>query len=384
MSFEFSVSGVSYTIDSLSTMSCAICRTTGRALWFRKGEDIGICEPCSILAPWAWRQLAGEVPPGVVEGAADRISRVYVAIARRKRVPRVDAPSGASESERSIAAPAELDSSYEFMFVERPDGSLDLPFASNVGGRSLPSVALHSLSDIGLVSWEPLLEHLYTAYSPRGHLVAVVLARGWAESPQTPAIARQWRPWPISAHIGGMSGFWQTLESVWTLRLYKHCVMGEPEELCVRVREAARRYIDLQEAVRTGRAVDTDVSMLPALKMSMEADEISIARAIQLAADKVRNEKALTVRNPGPTRRRFVPKPKSATSDVADSENAWPELAIAPKSDRSTGSANEDLDDDRVPDEPDGGDDGDDDSEESDDESSDPTFVRSGRPLKQG
>ena len=347
---------------------------------FRKGEvDIGICEPCSGLAHWAWRQLAGEVPPGFIEEVANQISRVYVVIARRKRVPKVDALFDAPESERSIAAPAEISSSYEFMFVEQPDGSLDLPFVSNAGRQPPSSVALRALSDIGLTSWEPLLEHLYTAYSSRGHLVAVVLARGWSErssTPQASSIARSWRSWPVSAHTGRMAGFWKTVEFVWSLRLYKHCVVGEPEELCVRVREAALKYIDLQDAVHTGREVDIDLSMLPALKISMSADEISIVRMIQLAEDKIRNEKALIVRKPESVKRKFLAKPKFATSEVADSENAWPELAIPPKSNVPDSSESED-------DEPEAGD-GDDGDGEDVGESSDPTFVRRGRPLKQG
>jgi len=369
MSIELQTLGFTYVIDSSPGMSCAICRATGRAFLFRKGEtDVGICEPCSGLAGWAWRQLAGEVPPGFAEEAAALVSRVYVLIARRKKVPKADALPDAPEADRIIAAPAEIASSYEFLFVDHPDGSMDLPFAPCLGAQTsrarearvgvvgvagpqspkeamsdkIISASMRALVDIGLSSWKPLLEPLYTAYSPRGRLVGVILARGWAALPtaspvlqaETYKTASHWRQWPLSAHTGLMAGFWRTMESVWALRLYKHCVMGEPEEMCVHVREAARRYIELQAEIRTCMTCPPDLvdtSMLLSLRAGMSPDEIVIERMIRAEVDKPKNEKALVST-------RSLQKPPKPKPEKIKKVDDWPELAIAP----STSSTSQD------------------------------------------
>ena len=346
MSVELSLPGFTCAIDSLSDMSCLLCHAEGRVLLFRKGDaGIGICEPCTGMVQWAWRQLAGEIPPGFAEEAVTLVSRVYVLIARRKRVPKADASPDAPEVDRFVAAPAEIASSYEFLFVDHPDGSMDLPFASCLGAqvsreREAHSASLRALADIGLSSWKPLLEPLYTAYSPRGRLVAVVLARGWAALPAASPVLQaeaykttsHWRQWPLSAHTGLMAGFWKAMESVWTLRLYKHCTMGEPEELCVHVREAARRYIELQEGIRACTAADT--SMLLSLRAGMSPDEIVIERMIRAEADRPKNEKVL---RPSPK----SPKPKPEKAKKVDD---WPELAIAPSSLPTSQDDDENLD----------------------------------------
>ena len=106
MTFERSLPGFTYAIGSPPGMACIVCHATGRAFLFRKGEDqAGICEACSGLARWAWRQVEGESVPGGPEDPV--ISRVYVLVCRRKRIPRADAPHGTPEDKRMMLAPAD-------------------------------------------------------------------------------------------------------------------------------------------------------------------------------------------------------------------------------------------------------------------------------------
>jgi hypothetical protein len=123
-----------------------------------------------------------------------------------------------------------------------------------------------------------------------------------------------------------MAGFWRSLESVWRLRLYKHCSVGEPGELCVLLRKAAREFIELQEAVRLEPSTDT--TFMYALQACMSADEIVIARMIQSAAKRAADEKALVVRQPAFPGSR---KPHGKVKAKADKKSDWPELAIAPE-----------------------------------------------------
>ena len=292
--YESSSSGFAYVIDCLPGISCIFCDGTGKTLLFRKGEQsVGICEPCSNLNYWAWQQVTREVSPGLGE-TGNQIVRTYVLIARRRQVPKEDA--GPNDVERIVTAPAEINSSWEFMFLDQLDGSLDLPSV-----RYRPNL-LRGLADFGLSSWEDLIEPLYSSYTPRGHLVQVVLARGWAETGTVPRTGCYcWRPWPISVHVGVMAGFWRALETVWPLRLYKHCTENLTSEMCVRMREAAQKYVELQSALREGRTADT--TMLLSLQTSMSVDELAIARMLQAAAEKAKNGKALAVQQSSPKRR---------------------------------------------------------------------------------
>ena len=358
--FESSSLGFAYVIDCLSGMSCMLCHGTGKTLLFRKGErDVGICESCSNLTHWAWRQLAGEIPPGFSE-TENQIARTYVLIARRRQVLREDADL--VDIERTIAAPAEINTSWEFMFLDQLDGSLDLPsvrFRSNL---------LRGLADLGFSSWEVLMEPLYSSYTPRGHFVQVVLARGWAETGSVPLMGcRCWRPWPISAHVGAMAGFWRAMETIWPLRLYKHCTENLTSEMCVRMREAAQRYVELQSAVQEGRTADA--TMLLSLQASMSVDELAIARMLQAAAEKARDGNTLAVQQ-GSLKRRSPTKPRSVK---AGKGNLRTETVASPTFEKVSEAENE-IPDEEAPElEEDEMSEG---LNKSDNEPEDPTFVR--------
>ena len=383
MTFERSLPGFTYAIDSPPGMSCIVCHGIERAFLFRKGEgQVGICENCSSLAQWAWRQLAGEVAPGSPEEPV--ISRVYALACRRRRVPKADAPLDAPEEKRMVLAPAEINSSYEFLLVGQPDGSLDLPSVAGLGipssgdlGKSLVGAATRALSDVALSSWDAALEPMYLAYTPRGHLVSIVLVRAWGEgapvSGHPGSGGRCWKPWPVAAHVGAMAGFWRSLETVWSLRLHKHCVAGEPEDICVQVRRAGREYIALQAAARDDR--QADASMLLALQAGMSADEIAVARMLHLAAGRGRDEKALAALPPSKSHLRVPRKPVARPKPAPEPEpdDMWPEMAV-PGGGEGVEEAPEDSEEDQ------------DQNDVVDDEHGEPDasgFVRPGRPLRQ-
>ena len=378
--------GFEYVIDRRDGMFCLLCHAADRSLLSRKDEPargIGICEPCSHQLAWAWRQAAGEVPPGFPEVDLRKVSTACVLIARRKEIPKLDAPPG--DSEQTIKAPAELDSSYEFLLAANPDGTCSVPSLSLdshpdscVCGNCNPyhgdasRAALSLLSSFDLRSWPALVEPLYTAYSPRGRLVAVSLIRGWSEKSRlSPSLV--WLPWPLSAHTGEMAGFWRAMETVWALRLHKHCLAEDAGDLCVHLRDAACRYIELQEALRSHQ--ETDASMLPIYRSVMTVDEVAVERLIQLAAARSRDEQSLAV------------TPRDDTKLARRSQSRVPKIP------EPGGKEAETDGDEPVPDSPwdpsdsmDEG--GDDPSEEPEmenqgDGDTDPSFVRPRCPLRQ-
>lgn len=410
--FEGSVSGFGYVIDRRNGMSCLLCRATDRSLLFRKDEPTeagwpsrGICEPCSHQLGWAWRQLAGEVPPGFSEEDLRRVSTACVLISRRREIPKLDASP--EDGEQIIKAPAELNSSYEFLLAPNPDGTCSVPSLSmeshpetcacehcgpHRGEATRPVLSL--LSSLNLRTCPALLEPLYTAYSPRGRLVGVTLARGWSEilnplrgTVQSPQSALVWRPWPLSEHTGDMAGFWRTMETIWALRLYKHCAVEDAGDLCVHLREAAWRYIELQAAVRSRQPVDA--SMLSVYRAAMSVDEVAIDRLIQLAENRVRDERSLAV----------IPRAEVELSKQSPSDGAGRTVLDRKWDSRHGEIIQNPTEDEESP--PDGGwnplDSGDDDETDSGDDQpdslvgesvdsnsdSDPSFVRPRRPLRQ-
>jgi hypothetical protein len=383
------VSGFEYVLDAPLGGECLLCRATDRPLLMRKGDlsAIGLCETCTGTAGWAWRQLVGEAPPLISAETIAQIKTVYVLIASRKQVPRADASESVPEAERWIKAPVELTSSYQFLCIPRLDGSVssfDLPNAQ------VPSVmkrhpigmnprvvegALDALEAVGLVSWAPVLEILYVGYGPRGRLVAVVLARGWAFA-DAMRPSHSWISWPLADHTGSMSGFYRSLETVLDLRLYKHCSIGEPEDLCVRMREAARRYVELQAQIRAKK--ETDPSMIVAYQAAMNADERLIELTIKIGEERARGGVALAlVSHPSAPARRSKGKPKT---------KATAKFGPSPFSDRSVEDPPSSVSDDEGFEEfiEDGSEDGAIDGEPIDGEpDDDPTFVRPPRPLTQ-
>lgn len=336
--FNFAAPGFSYTVGIFPEATCVLCRGKGKVLLCRRDESsqpVGVCEPCSNLSHWAWRQIAGEVPPGFSAEAG--ISRIYVVVARRRRVP----VSETFESDRAIAASPELCASWEFMLAEQPDGSLDLPSASGLGVQGsdrVSAAALRALDDLGLASWPSLMEPLYSSYTPRGHLVQVILVRGLTTKPLGFSRSKgylTWQPWPISAHAGDMAEFWRGMETVWPLRLYKHCAEGLTEEMCVQMREAACRFVELQAVVREGREADT--TMLAALQAGMSADEVAVARMIQRAAEQPEDTRRPSRKRRSPRQFRKEVSPEeildSASQDepedgeVSSEDDASPEFA---------------------------------------------------------
>ena len=393
-----SLSGLSYAIDRLPGMSCVICHAVDRAMFFRTDEpsvvpSSGICEPCASAVHWAWRQLAGEIPPGFPPEDLKCVSTVYALIARRREVPRLDAPP--VDGEQVILAPAELNSSWEFLLAKNGDGIFSPPSISSDSHpdmRDQSKAALAALSSVSLSSWPALAEPLFTSYSPRGRLVGVVLIRGWADqfAVTVPTLHPDlsWSPWPLSAHTGPMAGFWRALETVWTLRLHKHCVVDDHGELCVRLREAACRYIELQIALRAGKAFDASMSAI--YKSSMSVDELAVERLIQLAEERARGARggrSLAViprggegkrgtASPVPARRGSSIAPWDDPAGEADPGSPDGETGMDDPVDDGGSRDGDSADDDSV---------SDDDNDNDDDIPGpewDPPFVRPGRPLK--
>jgi hypothetical protein len=256
---------------------CSLCGEEDSVL-SSAGEG-AVCEHCALAAGMAWRRVAGEVPLGFPDEDVRRSSSVQVIVARRRMVAD---PKGVGPR---VPGPREITSAYEFLMVP-VGGAHALPSAPTPPGTTVAEGAGRALESVGLRTWPALCETLHVGYTPRGRLATFVLVRGYATSSVTRDDEHPergegtWLPWPASAHAGKLAGLYEFLESAWTLRLYRLCVPGDrlPSEVSVRMREVARRYVELQSASAAGGGVDA--SMLSAYRAAMTADELAVAELV--------------------------------------------------------------------------------------------------------
>ena len=267
----------------------------------------GICEACVLHAHWVWRTSPGEAPPAISEDAVRKVARVKVVLARRRpMMPQVPgSQAGAAESsgsqaqksatiesvtlgsvtpEQDARADPSLVSSYDFVMVAQEEGDVDFPGCDLADGMSEAEAVKKALEKISVCTWPSFVEPLYKAYTPRGRLVSVVLVTAWAMI-RGDFKKSYWREWPSQQWVvPGMKGFYAGFENAWALRLHKRqSATQSTEEISVFVHEAAARYIDLQQQLRSGERPQ-DLPMLEYLRKSMTEDERKIdARLRKLA-----------------------------------------------------------------------------------------------------
>ncbi len=224
---------------------------------------VGVCEACSVLAHWKWRDLPGTAPP-VEHVLRPRIVFVLV--------PRLRELGG------DLGAPPDAAASYEFALVPAPGDGLALPNALVGEHGDEQAAAFAALAAAGIATWPACLEPLCTCYAARGTLVRVFLATAHYRVGQGD-LAR--RPWPLVAGELANDAIYETIDAVWALRVWKHLAAPEPKPVAagLEVRRAAVEYIRTQGELRAGRR-DVDTSMLEYLRRAMTDDERALDRVL--------------------------------------------------------------------------------------------------------
>jgi hypothetical protein len=259
----------SYTMDGV--VSCAFCMTQERPIFVRGGQTIGVCEPCSGIAHFMWKQEPGDVPPSFTDAAAKEVTRVYLVI------PRL--------SQNRAKPHSELPTDYEFVVVVDEEGKLDLPSVVVAKDEKLNVAAVRALGELGLSTWSrpDFLETLYTAYTPRGRLATVMLVRAWRlANSQATSDTLAWRSWDELNKASSMMGFYSALEPVWAMRVFRHNrAAGEnpTTDISVRIRSIAAQFIELQQGLREGDK-NLDISMFEYMKRKVTEDEKAIDKLI--------------------------------------------------------------------------------------------------------
>ena len=283
------VPSVPYVFTSEGKPACFFCQQPDRPLLGRLAKQvtedsdesavlldgIGICESCTVLVTRLWKSQLGDVPPGFAPELESKVTRLYVALPKRSATQ-------ATLNGRSVEVKCDpfLPNSYSFLTMVQPSGSLGLPSSDLKGDEQpgdLKKIAIQLLeTNFKIATWPFFIEPMYTAYTPRGQLATVMLVSAWHGPAQS-----MWRPWPFEmSTVGAMSGFYKAMEAVWSLRVFKHNITSKhTEEFSVYLREAAVKYIVLQQQVRSN-VKEVDTSMLAIYRKVMTPDESLIAAAL--------------------------------------------------------------------------------------------------------
>ncbi len=263
------------------SVKCVYCLKSDTPVMVRGGQNFGVCETCAVIAHYLWRKVQGEVPPEYPESAKTEVSKVYVLIPKLGKT-NVSFASDGSE----VHSPADplLPSSYEFVMRVNEEGSLDLPGVTVQPGESLRMAAERALGLLKVLTWPipSFVEPLYTAYTPRGRLAAVMLVTAWRLVDADALVdGLDWRKWPLSTKPTSMGGFYKALETIWAMRLKQHHQQRSmhTEKISVRVFGSGSKYIELQQGLRLKKP-DIDTSLSEIMKRLMSEDEKVVEKLI--------------------------------------------------------------------------------------------------------
>jgi ADP-ribose pyrophosphatase YjhB (NUDIX family) len=240
--------------------TCHFCGCRDLPILLPKVEPTskGICEPCSLLVRWAWGRSGNEPVPGVVYATEPAFAGVLIV---RER-------------------PNDFQQPYDVLMVEDGSSELSLPVTWISNGESQADAAMRGLqAKTGLRTWRSALEPLYIGYSPRAHLGAVFLCRGY-DSEAANEEALSWRPWPPSRQGGYLAGFYKGVEAAFEMRAKMQRNAGSEVPLSLALGEPAVKYVDRTFARKAGKTKPDDGRMLESWANVMSGDEKDVANVI--------------------------------------------------------------------------------------------------------
>lgn len=256
--FGGEIRGLGFQIEGKGT--CQFCQLQDLPILFSGPEptSVGICEPCSLLVGWAWRQSGNEPVPGAVYASLP--SFVGVLIVRER--------------------PNDFQQPYDVLMVKGESGEWSLPGTQIYAGESPAEAAMRGLQErTGLRTWRSALEQLYIGYSPRARQGEMFLCRGY-DSEAANEEAMSWRPWPPHRQGGYLAGFYKGVEAAFEMRAKMQRNAGSEVPLSLSLGEPAVKYIDRTFARKAGKTKPDDGRMLESWANVMSGDEKDVANVI--------------------------------------------------------------------------------------------------------
>jgi 8-oxo-dGTP pyrophosphatase MutT (NUDIX family) len=270
------VPGFSYEIAPASEPSCSFCEREGLPV-LKVNAKISICEPCSTLAAWVWRDYAGLT----VAGAAYPLDvRFVLVLIVRERLNDFMHP-------------------FDVLMVERKDeqNAYGLPGGKVDRGEEPAAAAARELAEeVDVRTWPAALEPIHAAYSPRASLGTVFLCRGYDGDPVDGVGPEgqkvRWQPWPPGEHARHLAGFYTGVELAFDMRWRMHRQVQAGTPLSLRLGEPAVNYLLRKLAQLRGEKKVDDGRMLDSWTNVMTDEEKGICEVILAAEQKVFNAQA--------------------------------------------------------------------------------------------
>ena len=275
------VPGWEYELAPASEPVCSFCKRDGLPTLLVGGVGgVSVCEPCSMLLAWIWRDHEGFAVSG---GAYPKdVKFVLVLIVR--------------ERENDFRIP------FDVLEVERKDesGAFGLPGGKVEPGETPAEAAVRELAEeVGIEIWPSSLEVLYTGYSPRAALGTVFLCRGYNGEPEEgvgpEGTEVSWKPWPPGDHAKHLAGFYTGVALAFDQRWRAHRQVSAKTPLSLRLGEPAVAYLERRMAQLAGNVRPDDGRMLDSFKAVMSQDESDIVEVILTTEERKRNTAASAV-----------------------------------------------------------------------------------------
>lgn len=302
-----SVPGWSYEVAPASEPFCCLCKRDGLPVIEVGGDSrTSICEPCSMLLAWIWRDFAGLAVPG---GAYPTDIRFVLVLIVRER-------------------PNDFVHPFDVLMVERKDekDAFGLPGGKVEPGEEPAAAAARELEEeVGIRTWPAALERLYTGYSPRASLGEVFLCRGYdgepdeGVGPEGSQVA--WQPWPPGDHARHLAGFYVGVAQAFDMRWRMHRQVAAGTPLSIQLGEPAVAYLLRRLEQLMGRRRPDDGRMLESYANVMTTEEKEICEVILVTEQRKLDQKKVA----SPTVKEPEAPPPEEDEEGAEEEEVEPD-----------------------------------------------------------
>ena len=238
---------------------------------------LGICEPCSYLASWRWRESSDNVatPPFPQEPSV-----VLVMVVRERKVtslstmPTRDSDGGV-EREVTMLDPV---APYDVVMVTRKEEpwAFALPGGKVEPGEEPLMAAVRELhEETNLSTWPSALEVLHDGFTARGKLARVYICRAYAGDPRTmeTGVNAEWKVGPLMAHAGAYKGFYFGLDNAFKMKTQIQSLSGARVPLCTRFGKAGQSYVNVMASFDPESLSKEDQNLLRGYKYAMTEEE---------------------------------------------------------------------------------------------------------------
>lgn len=276
-----SLPGFNYSIGATEGTACIFCGRTDAPV-MRAQSRFGVCEPCSRLADYAWRESKGGFVPGHALPKTSSVSLVVIV--------------------RDRPSPENLVVPFDILMVGRKDdsGFFGLPGGKAERNETPEETAVRELrEETSIETWPSALEILYVGYTPRCRLATVYLCRGYhGEAAAMEDVPVEWKPTPIPNFTGHLHGFHIGIQEALNARVRAQKKAASTTPFSVEFSSIASQYVEISlKHARTGakEMKPNDAKLLVGYGYMLTGDEKDIITLITGTETQNRDARALAL-----------------------------------------------------------------------------------------